>query len=201
MLLYKQKIMKQNIRTKLFSITIFAVMCMFCVPAVVSAATSESISGTAGVLNTGGVIDFDNYNSNAVVDPETGAVSGYVWSEDLGWIDFLNNGETDSVNVDLDNGSVSGLAYALNTGGQVDFTNYNSNVTWDSESGTLSGYGWSEDLGWIDFSGALLTLPETGQNIRGILVVGLITVFTGLSLILTKKGNNVEGLSRTFLPD
>jgi hypothetical protein len=179
--------MKQNIGTKLFSITIFAVVCIFCVPAVVSAATSESISGTAGVLNTGGVIDFDNYNSNAVVDPETGAVSGYVWSQDLGWIDFSNNGEAEAVEVDLDSGSVSGLAYALNTRGYVDFTSYNSNVVWDSESGTLSGYGWSEDLGWVDFSGALLSLAETGQDITDILIFGMVIVFTGLSLMFLKK--------------
>ncbi|MDD3648184.1 MAG: hypothetical protein PHS44_06850 [Candidatus Dojkabacteria bacterium] len=193
--------MKHILKQKLVIITVSVLLSILLAPVLVSAATSEPVSGTAGVVNTGGEIDFDNYNSNAVVDPETGAVSGYVWSEDLGWIDFLNNGEADSVEVDLDNGSVSGLAYALNTGGHVDFTNYNSNVVWDSESGTLSGYGWSEDLGWIDFAGALLTLPETGQDIRGVLVVGVVTVFSGLCLILMKERNRVAGLSRIFLFD
>jgi len=132
------------------------------------------------------VIDFDNFNSNAVVDPETGVVSGYVWSEDLGWIDFSNNGGADSVRVNLENGSVTGLAYVINTSGHVDFTNFNSNVVWNSESGTFSGYGWSEDVGWIDFAEALLTLPETGMNILPIFF-GAIFIVGITTFVLRKK--------------
>ncbi|MFH1543471.1 MAG: hypothetical protein ABIE03_02965 [Patescibacteria group bacterium] len=179
--------MKHILKQKLFIITVSVLLGMFLAPALAFAATSESISGTAGVVNTGGTIDFDNYNSNAVVDPETGAISGYVWSQDIGWIDFSNNGEADSVEVNLDDGSVSGLAYALNTGAHVDFTNYNSNVVWDPESGMLSGYGWSEDLGWIDFSGALLTLPETGQNVVPIIFVSLILFLGAASLLIRER--------------
>lgn len=160
---------------KAFVVSVFFLISVLFLPSVVSA-VSESVSGTAEVVNTGGIVDFENYNSNVVVDSETGAVTGYVWSEDIGWIDFSNNGEADSVKVDLGSGSVSGLAYALNTGGHVDFTNYNSNVVWNSKSGTLSGYGWSEDLGWIDFSGVLLTLPKTGQPIIGVTILASVLV-------------------------
>lgn len=163
---------------KVLVITVFLLMALLVVPSLVLA-SSESITGNPEVVNTGGIVDFDNFNSNAVVDSETGAVTGYVWSEDIGWIDFSNNGESNPVTVNLSNGVVSGLAYVPNTGGFVDFTNYNSNVTWNSESGTLSGFGWSEDLGWIDFSGVLLTLPKTGQQIIVVTILASVLVVLG----------------------
>ena len=46
------------------------------------------VSGSAYVVNTGGTLDFDNNGSHVVVDTQTGIFSGYVWSNDLGWIDF-----------------------------------------------------------------------------------------------------------------
>lgn len=181
--------MKQIFKRKLFIITFSVLLGMLLVPSLVFAVTAESISGTAEVVSTGGVINFDEFNSNAVVDPQTGAVSGFVWSEDLGWIDFGNSGEANSVMVDLDSGLISGLAYVLNTGGQIDFSNYNSNVVWNSESGNLSGYGWSEDLGWIDFSGALLTLPETGMNIFPILAGAVFLI--GISVFILRRNSKI----------
>jgi len=46
------------------------------------------VSGSAYVMNTGNILDFDNYNSNTVVNPTTGIFTGYVWSQDIGWINF-----------------------------------------------------------------------------------------------------------------
>jgi hypothetical protein len=46
------------------------------------------VSGSAYVMNTGNILDFDNYGSNTVVDPTTGVFTGYVWSQDVGWIHF-----------------------------------------------------------------------------------------------------------------
>ena len=169
--------MKNILTQNLVVVTVSLLLGILFAPALTSAATLTSLTGTAGVLNTGGSLDFDNFNSNAVVNPDTGAVSGYVWSEDIGWIDFSNNQAVNSVYVDLSDGSVSGLAYALNTGGHIDFTNVNSNVVWNQSSGTLSGYGWSEDLGWIDFSETLLTLAETGQSILPVLFLAPSVVF------------------------
>jgi len=52
-----------------------------------------AVSGSAYVMNTGNVIDFDNYDSNTFVNTTTGIFSGYVWSQDVGWISFDEEGE------------------------------------------------------------------------------------------------------------
>ncbi len=52
-------------------------------------------------------------------------VSGYAWSENIGWISFNNT---------------SG-------GGSIGY-----GVDIDSATGVLSGYAWSENIGWIDFN-------------------------------------------------
>ncbi len=52
-----------------------------------------AVSGSAHVMNTGNVLDFDNYGSNTFIDPTTGIFSGYVWSQDIGWISFDEEGE------------------------------------------------------------------------------------------------------------
>lgn len=50
--------------------------------------TTGMLSGSAYVMNTGNILDFSNYGSNAVVNPTTGIFTGYVWSQDIGWIHF-----------------------------------------------------------------------------------------------------------------
>lgn len=52
-----------------------------------------AVSGSANVMNTGNVLDFSGNGSNTVIDPTTGIFSGYVWSKDVGWISFDEEGE------------------------------------------------------------------------------------------------------------
>ena len=54
----------------------------------------------------------------------TDNVSGWAWSENIGWISFNNT-----------------------TGGGT--TNYGVNI--NPSTGVFSGYAWSENIGWIDF--------------------------------------------------
>ena len=149
-----------------------------------------SLQGTAEVLNTGNTFDFDQYNSDVQVDSSTGDLTGHVWSEDLGWIDFDNNGEADSAKVSLTTGKLSGQAYTSNTGTHLHFTNYNSDVEVELSTGGISGYAWSEDLGWVSFStvevaGGLLPLQDTGQNVLPLMLMsgGLM----GAGVYLTKR--------------
>ena len=60
-------------------------------PVKVNIATGE-VSGKAKVLNTTGYFDFGGYESNVVVDLESGKMSGYVFSEDGGWFNFGSPG-------------------------------------------------------------------------------------------------------------
>jgi len=50
--------------------------------------STGAVSGSAYVMNTGNILDFSNYGSNTVVNPTTGVFTGYVWSQDVGWIHF-----------------------------------------------------------------------------------------------------------------
>lgn len=141
--------MKKVLTALVIEIVIFVVSVGF-----VSAA-SVSVKGRARVINTDGFLDFTNYNSNVTVDNEGGNFSGYAFLEDIGWVDFSG------VTIDLASGVVSGSAEISATSGILDFTNYNSNVSANISSGVFSGYVFSQDLGWIDFS-------EPGVNTNSI---------------------------------
>lgn len=131
-------------------------------PGVVLAA-AVSVTGKAKVTNTNNsYLDFTNYNSNATVDNVTGNFSGYAFLEDVGWVAF---GTTDNslgpVNVNLTSGVVAGKAKSLNTGAYVDFTNYSSNVTANITTGVFTGYAFSEDVGWLNFSDTGISASST----------------------------------------
>lgn len=125
----------------------------------VHSAGTYPITGKAKVMNTDKYLYFDStlYNSNVTVsDPvaNVGTMTGYVWSEDLGWIDFGDSDNGGPVTVDYTTGVLSGRAYVINTGGFIDFSgdDFNANVLVNSSTGAFSGYAWSDDVGWIDFA-------------------------------------------------
>lgn len=73
----------------------------------------------------------------------TDNVSGWAWSETIGWISFNNtNCDTD------DNGFSNGGAGCPPVGTAI--AKYGVNI--DSSTGNFSGYAWSENIGWINFS-------------------------------------------------
>ena len=117
-------------------------------------AATLSVNGKAKVLNTNNsYLDFTLYNSNVKVDDGTGVFSGYAWLEDMGWVAFGTADNADGpVTLNLTTGAVTGKAKVLNTDGFLYFTTNNSNVTVALSTGVFSGYVWSEDVGWIDFT-------------------------------------------------
>ena len=124
-------------------------------------ATNASVAGVATVINTNTNLTFDSgtYLSNVAIDNISRQMSGYAWSDDMGWVDFANTGSSpaDPVVVDV-NGNLSGKAKVIN-GGYIDF---DSSPTGANVSivigGNFSGYAWSDDLGWINFTG--VTAPS-----------------------------------------
>lgn len=137
--------------------------------------TPITVAGTASVVNTGSTIDFNAspYSSNVVIDDTSKAFDGYAWNPDLGWIAF---GSTDNPNgavtVSSVTGVVSGKARILATGTDLDFnaSPYHSNVVING-SGVFSGYAWSTDLGWVNFTGVTatglsFTPPGAPRNVR-----------------------------------
>ncbi|MBU6388994.1 hypothetical protein KGQ71_00590 [Patescibacteria group bacterium] len=124
----------------------------------ISRASSSAITltGSASVSNTGASLTFTpaSYNSNVTIDNYTRQLSGYAWSDDLGWIYFGGGNSNPAGPVLADKtGKLSGQALALN-GGALDFnaSPTGANVSIDS-NGNFSGYAWSTDLGWVNFSG------------------------------------------------
>ncbi len=150
----------------------------------ISEAASVAVDGKALVTNTSNsYLNFtDTYSANVAVDNVTGNFSGYAYLEDVGWVDF---GNTDNpagpVNVNLSSGAVTGTAYVLNTGADLDFDSYNSNVAINLTTGVFSGYGFSEDVGWINFA-------DTGVATASTLVAEVVS-----SGSVAESGDNTFG--------
>lgn len=118
---------------------------------------SIALFGTATTVNAGDKIYFSGsqYNTNVVINYETLEMDGYAWSPEMGWLYFGSGTDNPSGPVEADiKGNLSGKAKFLN-GTYVDFnaSPYGSNVKIASGTGQLTGYAWSDDLGWINFGG------------------------------------------------
>jgi hypothetical protein len=119
------------------------------------------ISGYATIQDTGSNIEFDgSYGSNVTIDNWTRQMAGYAWSTDLGWIDFGIDANNPNGPVVADkNGVLSGEAEVVKDGS---YLNFNSSVGANVSvaDGVFSGYAWSDDVGWVDFS----TVTASGYN-------------------------------------
>ena len=114
-----------------------------------------SHTSLATIANTGEKIYFDSvtHGSNVSIDNYSRAMSGYGWSTDLGWINFGSGIDNPSGPVVADkDGKLSGKAKALNAG-YIDFNTAPAGSNVVITAGNFAGHAWSEDLGWIDFSG------------------------------------------------
>lgn len=115
-----------------------------------------STVSTASISETGEKIYFasETYQANATIDYATRQMDGYAWSADLGWVYFGSgdNNPEGPTYVTM-SGHLAGKAKCI-SGGYIIFDSetYESNVTIESETGQFSGYAWSEDFGWVDFS-------------------------------------------------
>ena len=76
-----------------------------------------------------------------------GTVSGYAWSDQIGWVNF----GTTNGNVRVTSSAITGYAWNENTG-RI-FLNPTESGVANNGQGVLSGSAWAEGTGWIDFSG------------------------------------------------
>ena len=129
-------------------------------------AASLAIIGKAVSASTGAYLDFSDYNSNVRVNWSNGNFEGYAFSEDLGWIAFGSEGNpAGPVTVNVSTGAVAGKALVIETGAYLDFTGYNSNVVVSTSTGVLSGYVWSEDIGWLDFGDSGVSIADFSNDL------------------------------------
>ena len=147
-----------------------------------------------------GWVSFNNLSDGSAVGygvniPMTnGALSGYAWSEHYGWLSFNGAdlaGCTPALSAATRTGNaITGGARILsirdagvNSGGwsgcvslagnAQDGSPYGVSVSPGNPSSSLSGYAWSDELGWISLSGVTFTAPITlkvceGSFLRGI---------------------------------
>jgi len=108
------------------------------------------VSGKAYSLNTGKYIDFTGYSSNTVINVSTGTFSGYAFSEDVGWLNFVDSGVSAGPNFTTDltpptTNASSILAYRQNGGSQMtsnDWTNNTSpDFSWTAGADNPGGAG------------------------------------------------------------
>jgi hypothetical protein len=76
-------------------------------------------------------------------------VSGWAWSENVGWISF------NSTNCDHNNDGLSDGTIADCPSAGTPMADYGVNI--NPSSGVFSGYAWSENIGWITFNTGELT--------------------------------------------
>jgi hypothetical protein len=118
----------------------------------------SSVSGKAKCIDGMGYLDFGT-PSNVTVNRGTGAMSGYAFSDDLGWVAFGVSDGGDVV-VNVTTGEITGKAKILSTGEYLYFSSYNANAVVDINTGIISGYAFSLDFGWFDFEDTGVTLSD-----------------------------------------
>lgn len=84
-------------------------------------------------------------------DGATGALSGYAWGENIGWICFPTNG-FGGVTINAA-GQLSGYAWGENVGWIYFPTHGHGGVTLNTSSGEFTGSAWGGNIGWIRFNG------------------------------------------------
>src|SRR5437660_6460285 len=85
--------------------------------------------------------------SDGTIDP----TSKYAWGENIGWLNFGTPGG----NVHITNTALTGYVWTENYG-WINLSPTGSGVKNDGH-GNLSGSAWSEQLGYIDFSGVKIS--------------------------------------------
>lgn len=149
------------------------------------ALSQATVGGVAQVVNhTATPIYFDGeHNASVLIDNVSRQFSGHAWNDDIGWVNF-GGGDTNPagpVIIGFD-GVVSGSAKALN-GGLIQFAASGASVT--LANGSFTGHAWSEDLGWIDFSGVTASgytpdlLPPDNPSVSGTSTSGGATLTSG----------------------
>lgn len=107
--------------------------------------------------------------TNAGIDVDDTAISGYIWAENIGWISLsCENTETcNTVDYRVVNdgaGNLYGYGWSENTG-WINFScttnntcaNVKYGISIDPATGDFSGRAWGENIGWISFDYATYT--------------------------------------------
>ncbi len=101
------------------------------------------------ILISSGIVFYKFQNDYEIAEASANDnISGFAWSENYGWISF-NSTDCDTD----DNGFVDTDAMVNGCGGDNSTIRaFDYGVSIDPVTGNFSGYAWSSNVGWIDFS-------------------------------------------------
>ena len=141
--------------------------------------TSSSNGAYQGIgwISMNSLSDGSGVNYGVNIPFTDGPLSGYAWSEHYGWISF-NGGDLSGCSPALSQATrsgnnITGGARILsirnegaNSGGfdgciSLSGPGYGLTINGSNSPYSLSGYAWSSDLGWIDFSGVTSEYTST----------------------------------------
>lgn len=149
----------RSIRTALFCLIFgLALALVTTVPLAHASETDGTILApdiiAKGVNPLAGDFNFGIATTGVTVHVTDTALTGYVWSENYGWINLGPLASSSGVVNDAE-GNLSGYAWGQNLG----FINFNPNATSSprigvtiDEDGVFHGYAWSTNIGWISFN-------------------------------------------------
>ncbi|MFA6394297.1 MAG: hypothetical protein WCW25_05560 [Patescibacteria group bacterium] len=89
-------------------------------------------------------------------------IYGFAWSENIGWVSF-NSRDCDADDDGLSDGSPVGCPLA-----GMAIPDYGVNI--DAATGDLSGYAWSENIGWISFNRSDAGSPPGQPYLNGTII-------------------------------
>ena len=132
---------------------VWAAVCAAAVAANIDPANKFAWSSHTGWQNYGPT----HGGVTVVTNGASGYLTGYVWTENVGWIKlgvgtgpYANTGPTDyGVNMDA-SGNLFGYAWSSHFG-WINFHSTHGQVTVNTGTGRFDGYAWGENIGWIRF--------------------------------------------------
>jgi hypothetical protein len=132
-----------------------------------SAANNGGYAGL-GWISTNNLTDGSGVNYGVNVPTTDGPVTGYAWNAQVGWISFNAahlsgcpgaSGVSPARSGSRITGGARILSISSNLGNAGGYDGCISLDLTIAGTGAVSGYGWSGDLGWINFSGTTVGVP------------------------------------------
>ena len=191
---------KSKIYCALISVFILASFGLFFRSNLSLAQTVSTVTGWAWSDRVG-YISFNCTNTNSCtkvdysvkIDKSTGNLSGYAWSDAVGWISFQDGiGDTkariDLAGLDISNFQsgpklLKGRAKILSDDSWILLSGSVSNSEYGvrlNSDGSLSGYAWHDNYGWINFDPVIQIQAEPYFEYYGVRTEGIanVAVFT-----------------------
>ncbi|MES0336447.1 MAG: hypothetical protein SFH39_08850 [Candidatus Magnetobacterium sp. LHC-1] len=173
---------------------------------VYAASTIDTTNKYAYDENTGG-FNFNPTNGSVsfTYNGANSYLSGYLWSENIGWIRLAYNTSGPYTNTNTTNwgvnsdasGNLSGYAWSENAG-WIKFNPTGSGVTINTTTGSFDGYAWGENIGYIHFKNVSPAYNVVTTNFTGTTYTVTPSAGTGGTITPSTPQTVTSGLTTQF---